>query len=82
VIEYDREHRRQLLRTLYAYLNESGPLRVTAAKLDVHDHTVTYRLNCVRTLTGWNLDDPEHRFHLNLACRAYFVWQALEGPDL
>jgi len=82
LIEYDQKHHRELLKTLYAYLNGSGSLKAIAAKLDVHDHTVTYRLNCIQRLTGWNLDDPEHRLHLNLACRAYFVWRALEGPDL
>ncbi len=81
LIEYDRKHRRELLKTLYAYLNGPGSLKATAAELDVHDHTVTYRLNRVEELTGRNLDDPEHRLHLNLACRAFFVWRALEGPD-
>ena len=36
LIDYDREHRSELLKTLIAYLNEFGALEATAAKLFVH----------------------------------------------
>jgi sugar diacid utilization regulator len=81
LIVYDREHHSELLKTLFAYLNESGALEATAAKLYVHRNTLKYRLTRVEELTGWDLDDPEQRFHLNLACRAYEVWQALESSE-
>jgi hypothetical protein len=81
LIDYDREHHSELLKTLFAYLNEFGALEATAAKLYVHRNSLRYRLMRIAELTGWDLNDPEHRFHLNLACRAWLVLQALEGPS-
>ena len=81
LIDYDREHHSELLKTLFAYLNEFGALEVTAAKLYVHRNSLRYRLMRIAELTGWDLNDPEHRFHLNLACRAWLVLQVLEGPS-
>ena len=82
LIEYDREHRSELLKTLIAYLNEFGALEATATKLFVHRNSLRYRLVRIAELTGWDLNDPEQRFHLDLACRAWLVQQALEGPAL
>jgi hypothetical protein len=81
LIDYDREHRSELLKTLYAYLNDFGTLEATAAKLYVHRNSLRYRLARITELTGWDLNDPEQRFHLDLACRAWFVRQALDGPS-
>jgi hypothetical protein len=79
LIDYDREHRSELLKTLVAYLNEFGALEATASKLFVHRNSLRYRLVRIAELTGWDLNDPEQRFHLDLACRAFQVRQALEG---
>jgi hypothetical protein len=81
LIDYDREHHSELLKTLFAYLNEFGALEATAAKLYVHRNSLRYRLTRIAELTGWDLNDPEHRFHLNLACRAWLVRQALDAPS-
>jgi hypothetical protein len=81
LIDYDREHRSELLKTLVAYLNEFGALEATAAKLFVHRNSLRYRLVRIAELTGWDLNDPEQRFHLDLACRAFLVRQALEGQS-
>jgi hypothetical protein len=81
LVDYDREHHSELLKTLFAYLNEFGALEATAAKLYVHRNSLRYRLMRITELTGWDLNDPEHRFHLNLACRAWLVRQALESPS-
>ena len=78
LIAYDRQHRSELLKTLFSYLNEFGVLEATAGKLFVHRNTLKYRLVRIAELTGWNLNDPEHRFHLDLACRAWLARQALE----
>lgn len=77
LIDYDREHRSELLKTLIAYLNEFGALEVTASKLFVHRNSLRYRLVRISELTGWDLNDPDQRFHLDLACRAWQVRQAL-----
>jgi ATP-dependent Clp protease ATP-binding subunit ClpA len=77
LIEYDLQHHSQMLETLTAYLKESGSVAATAAALQVHRKTLKYRLARIAELTGWDLEDPEQRFHLDLACRA---WQALQSP--
>ncbi len=82
LIDYDREHRSELLKTLIAYLNEFGALEATAAKLYVHRNSLRYRLVRISELTGWDLNDPEQRFHLDLACRAWQVRQALDGTPV
>ena len=46
----------------------------------MHRNSLRYRLVRIAELTGWDLNDPEQRFHLDLACRAWLVQQALEGP--
>jgi sugar diacid utilization regulator len=76
LVKYDREHHSQLMKTLYAYLNEFGALESTAAKLHVHRNTLKYRLARIAELTGWDLNDADQRFHLNLACRAWLVQRA------
>jgi len=81
LIDYDREHRSELVKTLFAYLNEFGALEAAAAKLFVHRNTLKYRLARVAELTGWDVNDPEQRFHLDLACRAWLVRKALERPS-
>ncbi len=79
LIDYDRDHHSELLKTLVAYLEEFGALEATAAKLFVHRNSLRYRLVRIGELTGWDLNDPEQRFHLDLACRAFLVRQALAG---
>jgi DNA-binding PucR family transcriptional regulator len=81
LIAYDRQHRSELLKTLFSYLNEFGVLEATSGKLFVHRNTLKYRLVRISELTGWDLNDPEHRFHLDLACRAWMARQALEGSS-
>jgi hypothetical protein len=81
LIDYDREHHSELLKTLSAYLNEFGALEATAAKLYVHRNSLRYRLARIAELTGWDLNNSEHRFHLDLACRAWLVRQTLEDQS-
>ena len=76
-----RDHHSELLKTLVAYLEEFGALEATAAKLFVHRNSLRYRLVRIGELTGWDLNDPEQRFHLDLACRAFLVRQALAGSS-
>jgi hypothetical protein len=81
LVEYDRDHHSELLKTLVAYLEEFGALEATASKLFVHRNSLRYRLVRIAELTGWDLNDHEQRFHLDLACRAFRVRQALQGSS-
>lgn len=73
LVEYDRDHHSELVKTLSTYLNEGGSAEAVAAKLFIHRNTLNYRLSRVKDLTGFNLSDPDLRFQLQLACRAWVV---------
>lgn len=56
-----------LLDTLEAYFAAGGVAAETARRLHIGVRTVTYRLERVRTLTGYAANDPAHRFTLEAA---------------
>ncbi|WP_326708153.1 helix-turn-helix domain-containing protein [Streptomyces sp. NBC_01474] len=67
VLTVDRDE--ELLRTLETYLdNESSPT-VTADVLGVHRNTVVNRVVRIRQLLSVDLDDPDQRLAVQLACR-------------
>jgi purine catabolism regulator len=59
-------NREQLLETLEAYLTR-GSVKDAAAELNLHRHTVLYRLAKLRELLGGDLDTPAIRLRLQLA---------------
>jgi purine catabolism regulator len=59
-------NREQLLDTLEAYL-ATGSVKDAAAALNLHRHTVLYRLDKLRELMGRELDTPASRLRLQLA---------------
>jgi sugar diacid utilization regulator len=56
-----------LLATLEAYFDTGGVATDTAKRLHLGARTVTYRLDRVKALTGYNPGDPAHRFTLQAA---------------
>jgi sugar diacid utilization regulator len=56
-----------LLDTLDAYFATGGVATESAKRLHVSVRTVTYRLDRVKALTGYNPTDPAHRFTLQAA---------------
>lgn len=73
LIDYDRQHGAELLRTLGAFFaGRCGP-KETAALLGVHRNTVLYRLERIRELTGFDLDDADVRLRLHLAYAAHIA---------
>jgi PucR C-terminal helix-turn-helix domain len=62
------------VRTLQVYLDERGSLARSAERLHLHKNAVAYRIRRIRSqLDGIDLDDPERRLELQLACRAWLV---------
>src|SRR5712692_168332 len=59
-------NREQLLDTLEAYL-ANGSVKDAAAALNLHRHTVLYRLDKLREILGGELDTPASRLRLQLA---------------
>jgi sugar diacid utilization regulator len=59
-------NREQLIETLEAYLTR-GSVKDAAAALNLHRHTVLYRLDKLRELLGADFDSPPSRLRLQLA---------------
>ncbi|MCE7011935.1 helix-turn-helix domain-containing protein [Kibdelosporangium philippinense] len=56
--------------TLQVYLDEQGSHIRAAERLHVHRNAVAYRMRQTSGLLEVDLDDPEQRLALHLACRA------------
>lgn len=64
-----RNQNGQLLETLRAYLDNRSSIGLTAEAMNLHRNTVTTRLRRVRDLLGADLDNPDERLALSMACR-------------
>ena len=58
------------IETLHAYLDERGSLQRAAARLNIHRNAVVYRMAQISVALPNDLNDPDQRFALQLACRA------------
>jgi sugar diacid utilization regulator len=58
------------IETLAAYLDEQGSIVRTAQRLHLHRNAVANRLRGITELLDVDLDDPDQRLALQLACRA------------
>lgn len=67
---YDDQYRTSLLETLETWLACDASVSVTAARLYAHRHTIRYRLDRVRELTGLDVTATEDREQLALGLRA------------
>jgi len=79
LIDYDRQHGAELVRTLGAFFAARCGPKETAAILGVHRNTVLYRLERIRELTGFDLDDADVRLRLHLAYSAHIALFAESG---
>ncbi|KHK99199.1 polyketide synthase regulator [Microbacterium mangrovi] len=60
----------ELLQTLTAYLDHESAIAATADALSLHRNTVSTRIQRAQELLGLDLDDPDTRLAVHLACRA------------
>jgi DNA-binding PucR family transcriptional regulator len=79
LIDYDTQKGSDLVKTLSHYLEYGGSCDSAAGTLFVHRSTVKYRLQRVREITGFDLNDPNVRFNLQLSTRAWQTLQALSA---
>jgi sugar diacid utilization regulator len=70
LVRYDERYRTDLMGTLEAYLEHDGAVSATAQAIFAHRHTVSYRLERVRELTGLDPGAAEDRERLGLGCKA------------
>lgn len=73
LLTYDREHGADLLRTLVAFFAANGSPKEAAERLQVHRNTVLYRLDRVRAITGYDLEDANLRLRLHLALHIHMA---------
>src|SRR5436305_951807 len=77
LIDYDTDKDARLVDTLSWYLECGGNYDSTAKKLSLHRSTLRYRLQRIRDISARNLNDPNTRFNLQLATRAWTTVHAL-----
>jgi sugar diacid utilization regulator len=70
---YDEQYETELVMTVETYLENDGNVAQTAARLFTHRHTVRYRLERVKELTGHDIGSSEGREKLSLGLKAMRV---------
>ncbi|NJL95231.1 MAG: hypothetical protein HC915_16695 [Anaerolineae bacterium] len=73
ILDYDEQHKSDLLITLDAYFSSNGNMRLTAKELNIHRNTLVYRLNRIAEITQLDMDDANVHLNLHLALRAYHL---------
>jgi DNA-binding PucR family transcriptional regulator len=73
IVAYDDQYATDLVGTLDAYLEQNCNMNATAATIFAHRHTVAYRLDRVRELTGLDPMQSEDRERLGLGLKAYRI---------
>ncbi|MBV9652618.1 MAG: helix-turn-helix domain-containing protein [Pseudonocardiales bacterium] len=69
LLDYDAQHRGELVRTLSVYLRHHGSHKQSARMLHLHTNTVAYRMARIETITGLNLSDPDDRLVAHVAVK-------------
>jgi sugar diacid utilization regulator len=73
LVAYDEQYATDLVQTVEAFLDADGNVAGTAAKLFTHRHTIRYRLERVRELTGLDVGSTDGREKLSLGLKAMRV---------
>jgi sugar diacid utilization regulator len=73
LLAYDEQYETELVRTLETFLDEDANVARTAERLFTHRHTVRYRLERVRELTGLDVGSTDGRERLGLGLKAMRV---------
>jgi PucR family transcriptional regulator, purine catabolism regulatory protein len=73
LVAYDEQYETELVLTLESFLDADGNVANTAEKLFTHRHTIRYRLDRVRELTGLDVGSTDGRERLSLGLKAMRV---------
>jgi DNA-binding PucR family transcriptional regulator len=73
LVAYDAQYSTDLVGTLSAYLERNCNMNATASAIYAHRHTVAYRLERVKELTGLDPLLSEDRERLGLGLKAYRI---------
>ncbi|MGH3786486.1 MAG: PucR family transcriptional regulator [Pseudonocardiaceae bacterium] len=69
LLDYDTEHRTQLVHTLSVYLHHHGSHKQSARMLHLHTNTVAYRISRIEAITALRLGDPDDRLLAHVAVK-------------
>lgn len=69
LMEWDLKSEENLLETLTVYLENMGKRKVTSEKLYIHRNTLNYRLNKIREILDWDLNDSSNRLRLEISLK-------------
>jgi len=72
LLAYDRQNNAGLVNTLDAFFAANGSPKEAAERLGVHRNTVLYRLDRIREISGYDLDDASVRMRLQLSLHVHF----------
>jgi sugar diacid utilization regulator len=73
LVEYDNQYETELVRTLETFLEADGNVAKTAERLFTHRHTIRYRLDRVRELSGLDVNSTDGRERLSLGLKSMRV---------
>jgi sugar diacid utilization regulator len=73
LVAYDAQYGTDLLRTLESYLEHNCNMNATAVAVFAHRHTVAYRLERIRELTGLDPARSDDRERLGLGIKAHRI---------
>jgi DNA-binding PucR family transcriptional regulator len=73
LVAYDEQYETDLVGTLEAFLEADGNVAGTAQRLFTHRHTIYYRLERVRELSGHDVSSSDGREKLSLGLKAMRV---------
>jgi sugar diacid utilization regulator len=73
LMAYDEQYETELVRTLETFLEADGNVAGTAQRLFTHRHTVYYRLERVRELSGLDVSSSDGREKLSLGLKSMRV---------
>ena len=73
LVAYDEQYGTELVHTLETFLDNDGSMAATYKQLYTHRHTIRYRLERVKELTGLDVDSTDGRERLGLGLKAMRV---------
>jgi sugar diacid utilization regulator len=73
LVAYDEQYETDLMRTLETFLEADGNVAGTAQRLFTHRHTIYYRLERVRDLSGLDVSSSDGREKLSLGLKSMRV---------
>jgi sugar diacid utilization regulator len=80
IARYDEQYRTELVGTLAAYLDHDCNMNATAAALYAHRHTIAYRLERIKELTGLDTARHEDRERLSLGVKIHRLTGQAPAP--